>query len=82
MHTITILKLQNDGSQKPLAVCRLQADGTAACEGAAEIVKNLFENGITDYSTKKKLFPKDGAAFLTNLKHNFKSGYFSVVEED
>ncbi len=81
MHTITILKLQDDGSQKPIAVCYLQTDGTALCEGDAELVKNFTENGITDYATKKKLFPKDGALFLAELKHNLKSGYFSVVEE-
>lgn len=81
MHTITILKLQNDGLQKPIAVCRLQTDGTVVCEGDAEVVKNFTENGITDYETKKKLFPKDGVLFLAQLKHNFKSGYFSVVEE-
>ena len=83
MTTITILTLSNDGSQKPLVVCRLAADGTALCEGDVETVKNLNEAGILDTTEAgKKLFPKDGAAFLAQLKNNFASGYLSTVEED
>lgn len=83
MTKITILTLSDDGSQKPLVVCCLAADGTAICEGDAEAVKNLNEVGILDTTeVGKKLFPKDGAAFLAQLKNNFASGYLSTIEEN
>ncbi len=83
MTKITILTLSDDGSQKPLVVCHLAADGTAICEGDAAAVKNLSEVGILNTAEAgKKLFPKDGAAFLAQLKNNFASGYLSVVEEN
>ncbi len=83
MKKVIILKLENDGSQKQLAVCTLQADGVVLCEGDAVFIKNLNEGGIVDFAAENtKLFPKDGARFLEQLKHNFKSGYLSVVEED
>ena len=83
MTKVTILKLFDDGSQKPLAVCSLGADGVVVCEGESAIVTNLTTSGIDDMAhAGKKLFPKDGAAFLAQLKYNFTSGYLSAVEED
>ena len=83
MTKVTIVKLFDDGSQKPLAVCHLGADGSVVCEGDMDIVTNLNTRGITDIAHEgTKLFPKDGAAFLAQLKNNFASGYLSTVEEN
>jgi len=84
MQFVEVYKLNSDGSQRVIAVCRL-VEGGAVCEGEEIFVKNLGKEGIFDYSSSKspKIFPKDGLRFLEQLKFNFKSGYLNAsdVEE-
>jgi hypothetical protein len=81
MELVEIYKLQNNGSQMVLAVCKLVGDGVV-CEGNEIFVKNLNQEGIFDYTTepKEKIFPKDGRKFLEQLKFNFKSGYLNASD--
>lgn len=81
MKFVEIYKTQNDGSQKTVAVCKLENE-TAVCEGDEVLVKNLQEGGIYNYleNDDKKLFPKDGIKFLENLKFSFKSGYLNASD--
>lgn len=82
MEYVEIYKLQNDGSQKILAVCKLIGD-QIICEGDEVFIKNLTEEGIFDYMSGEariKLFPKDGRKFLEQLKFNFKSGYLNASD--
>lgn len=81
MNYVEIYKLENDGSQKILAVCKL-SDNQVICEGDETFIQNLAEEGIRDYSSenKPKLFPKDGIKFLEQLKFNFKSGYLNASD--
>ena len=81
MPFVEIYKLQNDGSQQVIAVCRLVGDAVK-CEGNEIFIKNLEREGILDYSQPQlqKIFFKDGLRFLEQLKNNFKSGYLSASE--
>ncbi len=78
---VQIYKLQNDGTQKAVAICSL-IDDKVVCEGEKFLVAALSFNGIYDYSSPErvKLYPKDGMKFLENLKFNFKSGYLNASE--
>jgi hypothetical protein len=68
MPFVEIYKLQNDGSQKIIATCRLVGD-VVECEGDGVFVNNLSKEGIYNYSAPEKsmLFPKDGMKFLEQL---------------
>lgn len=81
MPYVEIYKLQNDGSQKVIAVCRFLAENVV-CEGDEVFVKNLEKNGIRDYSSDslRSLFTEDGVKFLEQLKYNFKSGYLNASD--
>ena len=82
MKFVEIYKLQNDGSQKIIAVCKLAEDGGVECDGEKTFVDNLKQEGIRDYSKSagEKLFPKDGLRFLEELRFNFRSGYLNASE--
>ena len=82
MKYVEFYKLQNDGSQKIIATCRLNEDGQVECEGDSVFTGNLMKDGIKDYSTSEKstLFFKDGLKFLEQLKFNFTSGYLNASE--
>lgn len=82
MYFVEIYKLDNNGNQNIIAMCKLADGETALCEGDDVFVKNLTQNGIYDYSVepRQKLFPKDGKKFLENLKYAFKSGYLVATE--
>ena len=81
MAKVEILKLNNDGTQKVIAVCSLKGE-EVVCTGDEEFVLSLSEQGIEDYtaSPPRKIFPKDGRIFLEQLKFNFKSGYLNATE--
>lgn len=82
MSFVEIYKLENNGDQRVIAVCRLVPEGVT-CEGDAVFVKNLEEGGVRDYSDsvgERKSFPSDGMKFLENLKYAFKSGYLSATD--
>lgn len=81
MELVEIYKLQNDGSQKILAVCKLVGE-EVVCEGDEIFIKNLNQEGIFNYTTesREKVFPKDGRKFLEQLKFNFKSGYLNASD--
>ncbi|MBI2595887.1 hypothetical protein HYW46_04105 [Candidatus Daviesbacteria bacterium] len=81
MAYVEIYKLNNDGSQKILAVCR-QLGEEVVCEGEEKFIEYLNKEGINDYNSPspKKLFPKDGRLFLEQLKYNFKSGYLNATD--
>ncbi len=88
MKFVEIYKLQNNGDQKVIAICKLTDEGVI-CEGEEVFVQNLKERGIRDYSQMGQgfalsgagqLFPKDGIKFLENLKYAFKSAYLSATE--
>lgn len=80
MAEVKILKLNKDGTQKTIAVCRLEGE-MVTCTGDEDLVQDLMSNGITDYSSNppKKVFPKDGISFLRQLRHHFKSGYLNAT---
>lgn len=81
MKKVEILKLQNDGSQKIIATCKLIGE-KVICEGQEELVNDLSSNGIINYSDQgaEKLYPQDGLLFLEQLKFNFKSGYLNATD--
>lgn len=86
MPYVEFYKLQNDGTQKMIAVCKLK-DGKTICEGDKILIENLKQKGVFDYSSGQKgenLFLKDGLKFLENLKYNFASGYLNAsdIKED
>lgn len=83
MKQVEFYKLNNDGSQTTIAVCRLNEEGLVKCEGNENLVENLKSEGIKDYadeSGESKLFFKDGLKFLEQLKFNFKSGYLNASD--
>lgn len=80
---VEIYKLQNDGSEKVVAVCKLASEDWAVCEGDEIFIRNLASEGIRDYSDEtgqRWLFPKDGRKFLENLKFAFRSPYLSATD--
>jgi hypothetical protein len=82
MKFVEILKLNNDGTQRVIAVCKLTGNmKECTCEGDRAVVENLIKYGIArpDNGTRK-LFLTDGLAFLEGLKDFFTSGYISVSE--
>lgn len=81
MKFVEIYKIQNNGSQRVIAKCKL-VDEIAICEGDKVFVENLENEGVWDYSKKlfPKIFPKDGINFLEALRFNFKSGYLNASE--
>jgi len=84
MKHVTIYKLQDDGSQTVLAVCKLVGEAVE-CEGNQIFINNLMEDGIRDYAELDpniRLFPKDGAEFLEQLPNNFRSGYLMAEIEE
>lgn len=85
MPFVEFYKLNNDGTQKVIAICRLDNDGVN-CEGDSVFIGNLRDQGIKDYDDPKgdKLFFKDGIKFLEQLKFNFTSGYLNAsgVQDD
>ncbi len=82
MEYVELYKLNNDGTQNTIAVCRLNESGIVTCEGAEILIKNLERNGIKNYSAtdEQKLFFKDGLRFLEQLKFNFNSGYLNASD--
>lgn len=82
MKYVEFYKLQNDGSQKIIAICRLNESGQVECDGDVVFVGNFEREGIKDYSSQEKppLFFKDGLKFLEQLKFNFTSGYLNASE--
>ena len=82
MKYVEFYKLQNDGSQKIIAVCRLNEGGLVECNGDPVFAGNLMRDGIKDYSSPEKptLFFKDGLKFLEQLKFNFTFGYLNSSE--
>jgi hypothetical protein len=83
MKYVEFYKLQNDGSQKVIAICRLNDNGEVECEGDHVLVENIKTKGIKDYSSQNKtrqLFFQDGLKFLEQLKFNFTSGYLNASE--
>lgn len=82
MKKVEIYKLNNDGTQTVIAVCRLDTDGIVKCEGDRDLIAHLEKAGIADYSANypHTLYPKDGNAFLTNLKNHFSSGYLNASD--
>lgn len=82
MPFVEFYKLQNDGTQKVVATCKLQ-DQVTVCEGDPALISALEREGVYDYAQggrDEKLFPKDGMRFLEQLKFNFKSGYLNASE--
>lgn len=82
MKYVEIYKLQNDGSQKILAICRL-VDDVVVCEGDEIFVQSLTEDGIFDHESKpprRKLTFADGIKFLEQLRHNFTNGYLNASD--
>ena len=79
MKYVEIYKLQNDGSQTVLATCKL-ADDVVVFEGDTKFAEYVVKEGIRNYNGSGKLFPKDGLAFLEQLKYNFKSGYLNASD--
>ena len=82
MKTVKIYKLQNDGSQKEIMVCKL-IDNEVVCEGDKIFVENLKKSGIKDYSDQggdTMLKPEDGLKFLQNLKFAFRSDYLNATD--
>lgn len=81
MPYVELYKLQNDGSQKVIATCRVEG-GVVCCDGDAILVHNLTVGGIKNYDNPEgeKLFFKDGIKFLEQLKFNFTSGYLNASE--
>lgn len=80
MKFVEIYKIQNDGTQRVIAVCKLVSEAVV-CEGEKPLIENL-ERGILDDSKDalKKLFPKDGISFLERLPFVFTSGYLNASE--
>lgn len=64
-----------------MVTCTLDDNGVT-CVGEQNFVDSLNQKGIFDYTSTvdKKLFPKDGLAFLEQLKFNFKSGYLNASD--
>ena len=82
MKFVEIYKLQNDGSQKVIAVCKLTDGGVVIESENKEFAHSLADRGVRDYLSNSDvmLFPKDGIKFLEQLKYNFRSGYLNASE--
>lgn len=81
MKFVEIYRLNDDGTQRVAAVCKL-TDDHVVCEGDTALVDNLAMRGIADYTKPEmpKLFPADGIRFLEQLRFNFKSGYLNASD--
>ncbi len=82
MPKVEFYKLNNNGSQKVIAKCYLQEDGTVVCEGNQIFIDNLRNRGIKNYESNvdEQLYFKDGLRFLEQLKFNFTSGYLNASD--
>lgn len=81
MKFVEIYKIQNDGTQRVAAVCKLIGE-TVICEGEKPLVDNLERDGIWDDTKNppQKIFPKEGISFLERLHFVFTSGYLNASE--
>ena len=81
MVKVEIYRLNNDGTQKIIAVCRLE-NNLVVCDGEEPFLDYLSKEGIKNYSVMPpvKISLKDGKLFLEQLKNNFKSGYLNASE--
>jgi len=82
MKFVEIYKIQNDGTQRVMAVCKMVGE-TVVCEGEDKaLIDNLKSEGIWDDSKTppQKLFPKDGIRFLERLNFVFTSGYLNASQ--
>lgn len=80
MPTVKIYKLQNDGSQTVLVICKL-INNEVVFEGDDNFSNNIQKEGVFDYfNNRQKIYPKDGLKFLEQLKYNFKSGYLMATD--
>lgn len=68
MQYVEFYKLQKDGSQKVIAICKL-IDGKVICEGDEHLAALINRQKI-----------EDGLKFLQRLKYNFKSGYLNASD--
>lgn len=82
MRYVELYKLQNDGSQKVVAVFRLGENDVVFCEGDLVLGNNVEKEGIKDHSQANggRLFFKDGLKFLEQLRFNFTSGYLNASD--
>ena len=81
MAKVEIYRLNNDGTQKVIATCRLD-NNLVVCDGEEPFLDYLSKEGIKNYSVMPpvKISLKDGKLFLEQLKNNFKSGYLNASE--
>lgn len=81
MSKVEIYKLESDGTQRTVAICRM-VDDKVVCEGDGKFIEYLNSKGITDYSSEqpKQIYPQNGKSFLEQLKNNFTSGYLNASE--
>lgn len=80
MKYVEFYKLENDGSQRVIATCKLVGN-EVTCEGNEALIRTLSEEGIVSYEKEpRRLFPKDGLVFLEQLSFTFKSGYLNASE--
>lgn len=83
MKAVKIYRLEDNGNQTEVAVCRLEG-GVVSCRGDEAIVEYL-KQGVSDYSASeagKKVTPADGEKFLEQLVNGFRSAYLMAVAEE
>jgi len=81
MIKVNIYHIDNLGVQNIAVTCKL-VNGIVEFNGDENLIKNLTNKGIFDFSscTSRRLFPKDGQLFLEQLKNNFSSAYITASD--
>lgn len=80
MKRVEIYSLQSDGTQKVEVVCSL-GDGGVVFSGEDTNLIGDLHAGITNFQEGEKiLFPKDGEAYLRELKYNYHSPYLAASD--
>ncbi len=82
MPQIEIYRLKDDGTQEVLVTGKLLENNFLDLQGDLTFIGQLTENGVLDKSVRPpvRVFPDEGARFMTLLKKNLQSGYITVYE--
>jgi hypothetical protein len=76
MKYVEVYKLDENGNQQVVAVCKL-IENKVQCQGEKALVSKLVSKPLILQGDKiKQVSPKDGELFLHALSQTFDSGYY------
>ena len=75
---VVLRGLDKTGRVETMAEVWIDDNGNVSCD-SSELLADWEQEGVVGRSSKGRLFPKDGQAFLDELPFAFRSAYFLAV---